>query len=355
MSEIKAFFRDLDDAVLHGTAEGRLRAMWYTTDLLIAGRGDDYQAWTFGKVIGRLADEIEIEARAQLATRIAAVAHAPLNLIHQLAADDSITVAGPVLRDSERIRTENLVAAASTQSQSHLLAISERRSIDPAVTDVLVTRGDREVVNSVGRNIGAQFSDYGFSHLLKRAEADAALAENLGLRPDLPGPLFQQLIAKASDDVKARLILERPELVTQIKTAVGDIAGQLQSRLKAASANYLAAKRALTEQHQRGRLNQKSIAGYAQLRKLDEVTVGLSLLCGLPDEAIDRILLDDDRGMLLTLARALDFSWESTIPLLFLGARDHRITTLSLNGMKNDFERLSVTKSRDMLKSGVAA
>jgi len=75
----------------------------------------------------------------------------------------------------------------------------------------------------------------------------------------------------------------------------------------------------------------------------------------LPDEAIDRILLDDDRGMLLTLARALDFSWESTIPLLFLGARDHRITTLSLNGMKNDFERLSVTKSRDMLKSGVAA
>jgi len=289
--------------VLHGTAEGRQRAMWYTTDLLIAGRCNEYQAWTFGKVIGRLADEIEVEARAQLATRLASVAHAPVNIIHQLAADDSIDVAGPVLRTSERIRTENLVAAASTKSQSHLLAISERKSIDPAVTDVLVTRGNREVVQSVSRNIGAQFSSHGFSHLVQRAEADAVLTETLGLRHDLPEPLVQRLMAKASDDVKARLIVERPELVTQIKTAVSDIVGQLQSRLKAASAAYLAAKRALTEQHQQGRLTQKSIAGHAQMRKLDEVAIGLSLL----------------------------------------------------SGMKNDFERLNVAKCRDTLKSRLAA
>src|ERR1700724_4032171 len=143
MGKIKGFLRDLDEAVLRGTAESRLRALWHTTDLMITGRYSDEEIWTFGEVIGRLADEIEVAARAQLARRLASFEDAPVNIIHKLAFDDSIEVAGPVLRQSGRLEPYALVANVCTKSQSHLLAISQRASLEETVTDVLVTRGNQ--------------------------------------------------------------------------------------------------------------------------------------------------------------------------------------------------------------------
>ena len=157
-----SLLRELDEAVLRGTPESRTRALWHTTDLMIAGRYSEDEIWAFGEVVGRLADEIEVAARARLAKRLACFDRAPRNIIHKLAFDNSIEVAGPLLQQSERIETAALVENASSKSQSHLLAISKRKSIEETVTDVLVTRGDQEVVNSVASNNGARFRTSAF-------------------------------------------------------------------------------------------------------------------------------------------------------------------------------------------------
>jgi uncharacterized protein (DUF2336 family) len=350
MNEEKSFLRDLDDAVLRGTAESRLRALWHTTDLLIAGRYSEDEIWTFGEVIGRLADEIEVAARAQLSKRLARFDDAPVNIIHKLAFDDSIDVAGPVLRESSRLEAYALVANVCTKGQSHLLAISKRKSLEETVTDVLVTRGNREVVSSVANNHGARFSDFGFLHMIQRAEGDSILAEQLGLRKDIPRQLFQQLIAKASDDVKQRLESERPDMADQIQTSVTDVVGDLQSKFGPVSRSHYVAKRVVATQHQQGNLNEKSICGYARFHKFDEVTIGLSLLCALPGDVIERALVDRNREMLLVLAKALDFSWATTMSLLFLGAKDHRITGQDLDDMEREYGRLNVETSRSVLQ-----
>jgi uncharacterized protein (DUF2336 family) len=350
MAEAKSFLRDLDDAVLRGTAESRTRALWHTTDLLIAGRYSDDEIWTFGEVIGRLADEIEVAARAQLARRLASFDKAPVNIIHKLAFDDAIEVAGPILQESGRLETYALVANVCTKSQSHLLAIANRTSIDEAVTDVLVTRGDRDVVNSVAKNSGARFSDFGFLHMIQRAEGDSILAEQLGLRQDIPRHIFQQLIAKASDDVKKRLERERPGMIDQIQTSVTDVTGELQSKFGPVSRSYFVAKRLVTTQHQQGNLNETSISGYARSHRMDEVTIGLALLCALPGDVIERALVDKNREMALMLAKALDFSWGTTMALLFLGAKDHRITAKDLKDLEKEYGRLTVETSRSVVK-----
>src|SRR5664279_5132 len=129
MSEVKTTLGGLDDAIQRGTADSRMRALWHTTDLMIAGSYSEDEIWTFGEVIGRLADEIEVAARAQLAKRLARFDRAPVNIIHKLAFDEEIEVAGPILRESERLEAYALVANVCTKSQPHLLAISQRRSI----------------------------------------------------------------------------------------------------------------------------------------------------------------------------------------------------------------------------------
>jgi uncharacterized protein (DUF2336 family) len=350
MSEASSFLSDLDEAVSRGTPESRMRALWHTTDLMITGRYSDDEIWTFGEVVGRLADEIEVAARAQLARRLASFDRAPVNIIHKLAFDDEIEVAGPVLRESERLEPYALVANVCTKGQTHMLAISKRKSIEETVTDVLVTRGNQEVVSSVANNNGARFSDFGFLHMIKRAEGDSILAEQLGLREDIPRHIFQQLIAKASDDVRKRLERERPAMVDQIQTSVADVTGELQSRFGPVSRSHFVAKRIVATQHQQGNLNENSISGYARSHKLDEVTIGLSLLCALPGDVIERALLDRNRETLLILAKALDFSWETTMSLLFLGAKDHRITAKELKDLENDYGRLNVETSRSVLE-----
>jgi uncharacterized protein (DUF2336 family) len=205
MSEVKTFLRGLDEAIQRGTPESRMRALWHTTDLMITGRYSEDEIWTFGEVIGRLADEIEVATRAQLSKQLARFDQAPVNIVHKLAFDDEIEVAGPMLQESERLEPYALIANACVKSQTHLLAISKRKSIDESVTDELVTRGNQEVVKSVANNNGARFSDFGFLHLITRAEGDSILAEQLGLRKDIPRHVFQQLIAKASEDVRKRL------------------------------------------------------------------------------------------------------------------------------------------------------
>jgi len=350
MNDSRTFLQDLEDAVSRGTAESCLQALSHATDLLIAGRYSDDEIWTFGEVIGRLADEIEVAARAQLATRLARADNAPINILHKLAFDDSIEVAGPVLRESARLDAKTLVANARTKSQPHLLAISKRESLDYTVTDVLVTRGNREVVNSVANNDGACFSGFGFLRMIKRAEGDSILAEQLGLRSDIPRHLFQQLIAKASNDVKKRLERERPEMVEQIQTSVTDVTGALHSKFGPASRSYYVAKRLVTTQHQHGNLNENSIFDYARSHKVDEVTIGLSLLCSLPGDVIERALLDKNREMMLVLTKALDFSWATTMALLFLGAKDHRITAKELRDLESEFGRLNVETSQSVLQ-----
>jgi uncharacterized protein (DUF2336 family) len=350
MGEVKSFLRELDEAVSRGTPESRERALWHTTNLMVAGGYSDEEIWTFGEVIGRLADEIEVSARAQLARRLASFDEAPVNIIHKLAFDDSIEVAGPILLESGRLEPYALVANVCTKSQSHLLAISRRETLEEAVTDVLVTRGDQEVVNSVATNNGAHFSEFGFLHMIQRAEGDSILAEQLGLRKDIPRHIFQQLIAKASDDVKKRLQGERPDMVDHIQSAVTDVAGTLQSKFGPVSRSYFVAKRVVATQHRQGNLNENSISGYARSHKLEEVTIGLSLLCALPSDVIERALLDKNRETLLILARSLAFSWATTMALLFLGAKDHRITAKELSDLEREYGRLNIETSRSVLE-----
>src|SRR4029077_17966144 len=93
----------------------------------------------------------------------------------------------------------------------HLMAISKRKVLSNAVTDVLVLRGDDDVVHSTVNNPGAEFSERGFTRLVHRAEGDDELATCLGLRPAIPRHLYLKLLAKASDTVRQRLAAPPPQ------------------------------------------------------------------------------------------------------------------------------------------------
>ena len=72
-------------------------------------------------------------------------------------------VAGPLLRRSPVLDEQTLLEIARVKGQGHLLAMSERKVLSPDLTDVIVQRGDRDVVRRAAGNNGALFSEGGYA------------------------------------------------------------------------------------------------------------------------------------------------------------------------------------------------
>ena len=350
MAEVAHALQDLNDAIGRGSSENRAKALWHATDTLVEGEFNEEQIRIFGEVIGRLADEIEETARVELSRRLAHSGNAPAKVVQMLAFDDSIEVAGPVLQFSPRLDSKALIANIRSKGQTHLLAISRRPTVPVEVTDELVTRGNQEVVQSVAANAGASFSDFAFRQMIKRSESDAVLAERVGLRKDIPPQMFRVLIAKASGEVRRKLERERPDLTKVIQASVGQAAGQLYSKFGPGQESYLALKQSVTEAHKAGRLNERSVANYAIAHKFEEEVIALSLLSSLPAEVVEQMLLVNNRDLILVLSKALEFSWETAMALLFLGAENHRIASKELEDLKAEFKRADVRMSRGILE-----
>src|SRR3979411_602654 len=174
---------ELQTTLAHGTVARRVETLRRVTDLFINGAVDfsNEQIGLFDDVFQCLTDHIETSAKALLANRLAPIDNAPPSTVRALAFDDLIEVAPPVLSRSERLDDDALIETARNKSQAHLMAISIRRVLSRAVTDVLVLRGNDEVIQSTVNNPGAEFSERGFNRLVNRAEGDEDLGTWLGM------------------------------------------------------------------------------------------------------------------------------------------------------------------------------
>ena len=155
---------ELECAIAKGSSQQRAEMLMQVADLFVANSPSytDAEIGLFDDIITRLATEIEISVRSLLAERLAPIANAPANIMRILASDDEIKVAYPVLAQSERLDEAILVQSARSKSQEHLLAISRRKTLSEVITDVLIERGNKQVVLSTAKNRGARFSEAGF-------------------------------------------------------------------------------------------------------------------------------------------------------------------------------------------------
>src|ERR1700749_4631413 len=90
MAEVAHALQDLNDAIGRGSSESRTKALWHATDVLVEGEFNEEQIRIFGEVIGRLADEIEETARAELSRRLSHSGNAPTKGVQMLGSDCSL-------------------------------------------------------------------------------------------------------------------------------------------------------------------------------------------------------------------------------------------------------------------------
>jgi uncharacterized protein (DUF2336 family) len=311
---------ELEAVIANRNIGSRADVLRRVTDLFVTGsdRFNDDQRALFDDVMGRLVDEIESSARAAFGERLAAIAGAPPKVSRALALDDSIEVAGPLLARSEQLDDETLIEGAMTKSQEHLLAISRRKLLTDGVTDVLVERGNQQVVVSTAANSGAQFSQFGYSTLVTRSEADDELALTVWSRPEIPREYLLTLFATASEAVRVKLEAADRGKAALVHDMIKQASDQVQTEARERSSEFVAARVRVQQLHLTGALTEDRLREFAEAGRFDETAVALSLLSDLPIGAIERALVHDHGDQVLVLAKSIDLSWCTTKAILFV-------------------------------------
>ncbi|HVY56906.1 MAG TPA: DUF2336 domain-containing protein [Xanthobacteraceae bacterium] len=321
------------------------------TDLFVTGAEhfSEEHVSVFAEVMERLIDKIETRALIELGERLSAVRNAPATIMRRLANDDEMAVAGPVLSRSEQLSDDDLVSIAETKSQAHLLAISNRKTLPESVTDVLVRRGNGEVVSQVTGNIGAKFSESGFGALVRRAEADGTLAEKVVQRPDIPPHLLCKMVVDATETVRRRLLAAvHPALRADIQKVIEEVSGRVAEELSERR-DYAHATRQVLLAYPDGRLTERDVLTFALERRVDETVAALSLASAVPADIVDQLMNDSRAEPVLIMSKALGYGWPTARAILQLRG-NVRLSPDAMTEACDEFNRLSRSTAQRVLQ-----
>lgn len=332
----------LDDIVRQGDSKRLAEVARRIAELFLQGaanfRSDHVDL--FDRVLIDLVPHTGIPVRADLAERLSDLANAPRTLVGQLAREDEISIAGPLLRRSPVVDEQLLVEIAGIKGQGHLLAMSERPKLSSDLTDVIVRRGDRDVVRRTAANAGAFFSQAGYSTLIKRAGKDGVLTLAVGQRDDLSDHLLKELLAGSVDVVRRRLFeAVKPSKQAAISRAMSEIAGVVE-RVESRR-NFVPAQRTILALHRTGELNEVALLGFAKAYRYEESVAALSAMSGVKIATLDRLMAGDRHDPVLILGKAIGLEWVTVRALILLRSGPARVPSpMDIENVRSNFVRL---------------
>jgi uncharacterized protein (DUF2336 family) len=352
VSATASLISELEDAVKGNSAEKRVETLRRVTDLFLddADRLNEQQISVFDDVLVHLIQRIETKALVQLSTTLAPVSHAPIQVVGTLARHNDIAIAGPVLTQSNRLSDSDLIEIARSKGQGHLLAISGRSSLNTNVTDVLIERGDHHVTHRLARNAGARFSEAGFSELIRKAESDGSLAEKLGLRLDIPLKLLRELLSRATNAVRSRLLASAsPEAQEQIQQALASIAKEIGQEATGPR-DFTASDSLVKELNRTGNLKEHVLVRFAHDRKYEEMTSTLALFCQAKVQLIEALMKNPSSEGLVVACRSADLEWSTVTAILKARFSHHVVSEKEMADAKAAFSALSLASAQRTMR-----
>lgn len=347
---------ELEDVIRSSSLARRADALRRISALFADGasRLSDDHVQLFDDVLHRLIDEVDANARMELAHRLAAIGNAPRKVVLRLATDDDIAVARPILRQSARLMDGDLSEIAETRSEAHLLALSKRRGIGKPVTDVLIRRGNREVLRSLADNLDAQLSDANFAALINRAVQDGVLAQRIGIRPDIAPRHLRDLLLAIAPAIRQRLLASaRPEMQSEIRQVLAEIPDE--ARAKATQHDYAAAEHRIRERRLGSNLDEASVVELAQSaqresRQYEDLVAALAALCEVPVDVVDRLMASNRPDPVLILCKSVGWEWPTAKAIMAAMPDGPAMSSPDLDAAFDNFERLSPAAAQRVMR-----
>jgi uncharacterized protein (DUF2336 family) len=356
----QAIINEIEAAIGGGSTAKCIETAGRVTDLFLAsaGRFDNEQIELFDNVLERLIKTIELRsvtdisariALVELSAQLAPIPQAPPSVVRQLARNDEISIAAPVLQESARLDEDDLVEIARSKGEPHLLAISSRWWLKEAVTDALISRRFPSVSRRLVSNPGARVSANGYAIIVTQAASNPELAVEAGIRVDLPADLRQKLLVSATEAVRTKLLSRAPpHLFEEIRNAIATATASADREMSKVR-DFTAAKRFVAQLKEKRQLNEAALADFAKWKRYEETVVALAELSQSNIEVIRPLMQSLRDDGLLVACKATGLSWETTLAVL-----ECRYSTGSLGPAeraraKTHFASITVENAKRML------
>jgi len=328
MRDLSSLIADeVEAAIAAWSAEKCSKTAAHIAALFLASAGSfsDMQIELFGDVFERLINTIELRvladvsarlALAELSAQLAPVPQAPASVVRRLARHEEIAIAGPMLIESARLSTKDLVEIAQTRGEGHLLAISARWWLHEVVTDALLARRFPRVSRRLVDNPGARVSAGGFASIVAQAASDPELAVATGIRADLPAELRAELLRNATEAVRTRLLSRAPPyLFEEIRAAILAASAGVDREMSKPR-DFDGARISVARLKKEGRLNEAALLDLARQRKYEESVVALAELSDASIEIVRPLMQSLRSDGILVPCRVAGLSWDTVNALL---------------------------------------
>ena len=277
----------------------------------------DAETKLFGDILCRLVDQVSVDVRAQFSEQMAPLQRTPHMLAMRLATDEELAVSSVMLEQSTVLTDDDLRDIASSLSQGHLLAITRRKSLSEAVTDVLADQGNVAVLEGVTHNAAARFSDFGLKRLTTRGLDFPKVLLALSRRADISPERLAQ--AMASFDAEGRAKLENlvalsPDFAALLVAEAAEIARQRKKDLEREISTLM------RRIGQRLGTVDEAVAGFAQDGRIEAVAELLVQAGGLEESHIANVLNHENDFGLAVVCRSLSIGDEAYLKLSRLRA-----------------------------------
>jgi uncharacterized protein (DUF2336 family) len=352
---------EVEAAIAAGSTQRCAETARRVTALFLASAGgfNEEQIALFADVFERLINTMELRAIAEvsarialteLSTQLAPVRQAPVSVIGRLARNDEIAVAGPVLTESSRLGTDDLVEIARMKGEPHCLAIAARWWLKEVVCDTLLARRFPSVSRRLMRNPGARLSPAGFAIVIAQAEHDPELAVETGIRVDLPTELRAQLLQNATDTVRARLLSSAPpHLFEEIRDAISAVANGADREMSRVG-DFTAANLLITQLKREGRLTQATLYDFAKKRKYEETVTALAELSQCNVEIVRPLMQSLRSDGILVPCKVAGLDWKTVSAVLESRFSSGAMAASELAELKAQFDGLTPDKAHRMLR-----
>ena len=334
---------ELENIARNDTSEGRRELLSSIADLFLQGAENysDRELTLFADVMMRVLEETETDGRREFSERVAPSEQTPHSVAQRLAHDTAV-VAAPVLRQSPVLSDEDLIAVAFQRSQDHILAISERRTLEPPVSAAVIERGDQRALRSISANNGARISDDSFLSLAKKCVGDRVAQINIAQRADLTMALIEKIEPLLPEHLseQARAIAEgrNPELAEKVVQSAAEVFATERLSALRAKADAIA-------------LYNNVKAGSAKVddvlsslanddRFLDLATV-LARLSSVRENVITNILFRASNEPIAIICRYVDASESAFDSVNRMRARRLKLPSSHVEHATREFKRLS--------------
>ncbi len=305
------------------SSDKRRELLEEVADLFIddSGAMNSREAGLADEILTKVAHDVEMKVRAGLAERFASSASAPPTLLRMLA-NDEIEVAAPILEESRALNEADLVAIVRSKGQAHMMAVTRREEIPEAVSDVLVERGDDNVLVNLVQNAGAQISRGGMETLVARSENASALQEPLVKRGDLPADLMHDMYFWVSSQLKDYILTQADMDESVIDDVLEETRVSLAQEIEDYDAKMRKGLRVVLRRERERKLNEDFMVQSLRQGEREVFVAAFSRLAEIDLQTADRVLSDRSAEAVAVACKASQFDLSTFSAIVLLADAD---------------------------------